>query len=425
MPTLWGVRMFNHWMTKSLLGLAMALALLTPASAQTDQTKAAPHTLIVVSIDGYRADYIKRGLSPHLEALKARGVYAHAMRPSYPTVTAPNHYTLMTGLYPDHHGVIDNNMVDPKLPGIEFGRPSFAYDNDPRWWDAATPLWVSAVKSGMIVAASAWPGQASRIHNITPNYLQTWQYNLKPAVQSQMVLSWLSLPQADRPRLILLHYLAVDEMGHAHGPDTPQVNAAISDVSAALGELFDGLKQRGLMDSTNLVVVSDHGMSATSAKRTIWLDDLFNVQDAIVPSYGAFAGITPKPGHTADIEKALLKPNAHMTCWKKADIPARLHFGSNPRVPAIWCEAKDGWLIMTHAIDNAYYKKHPINGEHGYDPSDPKMAALFVAVGPDFKSGVVVPDFPNIDIYPMLARLLGITPLAHDGDDTLVHAALK
>jgi predicted AlkP superfamily pyrophosphatase or phosphodiesterase len=384
----------------------------------------APHTVIVISIDGFRADYIDRGFSPHLMSLKASGAYARAMRPSYPSVTEPNHYTLMTGLYPDHHGVVDNTMIDPSMPGEVFGKPPYTFDNDPRWWDGATPIWASAAKAGTIVASSGWPGTEARVHDVSPAYLQTWNPQLKPTAQTQVVLGWLSLPAALRPKLVLLHYDPVDNTGHAFGPDSPQVNAAIRDVDAAVGQLFDGLKQRRLAGTTDVVIVSDHGMSAVGPNRIIWLDDLFKPADAIVPSFGAYAGVDPLPGHEAEVAAALLKPHDHMTCWKKSEIPPRLHFGTNPRVPAIWCDAEDGWLVVTHAIAAAY-GNHPIYGDHGYDPADPKMAALFLAVGPDFRKGVTVPDFANVNVYPMLARLLEIAPLASDGDDSLIRAALK
>lgn len=396
-------------------------AMLAPAVAQP----AAPqHTLIVISIDGFRADYIDRGISPHLWALKARGAYARAMRPSYPSVTEPNHYTLMTGLYPDHHGVIDNVMVDASMPGEVFGKPPYTFDNDPRWWDGATPIWASAAKAGMLTASSGWPGAEARVQNVSPAYLQTWNPQLKPAGQTQVVLGWLSLPLALRPKLVLLHYDPVDEMGHAFGPDSKQVNGAIREVDAALGQLFDGLKRGGLSQTTDVVIVSDHGMAGVGPDRIVWLDDLFDTKNAIMPSFGAYGGVDPLPGHEAEIAAALLKPHDHMTCWKRSDIPARLHYGTNPRVPAIWCDAEVGWLVITRAIAAAYGNR-PIYGDHGYDPSDPKMAALFVAVGPDFREGVTVPDFPNVDVYPMLAQLLHIAPLPNDGDDSLAKAALK
>lgn len=400
-----------------VLGLSLAFATAATAAPQTN-------TLIVISIDGFRADYFDRGLSPNLKTLAETGVHAKAMRPSYPSVTEPNHYTLMTGLYPDHHGIIDNVMIDAKMPGEVFGQPPYTFDSDPRWWNEATPLWVSAAKTGIRTASSGWPGADGQIHGVRPDYLEPWNDHLVPGEQAQVVLNWLDLPAAQRPGLILLHFDPVDEMGHQHGPDSKQVNAAIGQVDAALGDLIAGLRKRGLYDSTNLVILSDHGMTATGPKRVIWLDDLFPAKDAVIPSFGAYAGVDPLPGHEAEIEKAMLKPHAHMTCWKKAEIPARLHYGTNPRVPEIWCMADDGWLVITRAIAAAYGNK-PLWGDHGYDITDPKMGALFVAEGPAFKQDEKIAEFPNVDVYPMLTKLLGITAQPNDGDGTLLKAALR
>ena len=407
-------------MKRFVFAVAAALVLTFPTSSFAAEQSS--HPLIFVSIDGYRADYIKRGLSPTLKTLIAGGVYANAMRPSFPSVTEPNHYTLLTGLRPDHHGVIDNSMIDPAIPGERFGEGAM-FNDDPRWWAEATPLWVSAEKQGEIVAASGFPGTEALNHDTKPNYLQTWNPDLTPARQTEIVLGWLSLPTDVRPSMILLHYDPVDNMGHAHGPDSPELNGALRDVDAALAKLVSGLKARKLYDSTNIVIVSDHGMTATSADRVIYLDDLFDVSHAIVPSMGAYGGVDPLPGHEAEIAAALLTHHDHMTCWKKSEIPAALHYGTNSRVPAIFCLADDGWLVVTRAIAKAY--GHPMLGNHGHDPADPNMAALFVAHGPSFRRGVTVPDFDNVDIYPLLAKLSNVTPLANDGDDSLIQAALK
>lgn len=378
--------------------------------------------LIVISIDGYRADYITRGYSPTLETLEKTGVHAPAMHPSFPSVTEPNHYTLMTGLYPDHHGVVDNGMVDPSIPEEHFGEDS-SFNDDPRWWSEATPLWASAVKQGMIVAASGFPGTEESNHGVKPNYLQTWHSKNTPAMQTAVVLGWLDLPQSVRPSIILLHYDPVDDMGHAFGPDSPQLDAALKEVDSALGDLVSGLKARGLFDSTNIVIVSDHGMTATSPDRVIYLDDLFDVSHAIVPSLGAYGGVDPLPGHEAEITAALLKPHDHMTCWKKSEIPARLHYGTNPRVPAIFCLADDGWLVVTRAIAKAYGK--PLLGNHGHDPAEHDMQALFVAHGPAFVPGTTLAPFDNVDVYPLLATLAGIPPMPNDGHLADLAPALK
>lgn len=382
--------------------------------------------LIVISLDGFRADYYDRGLTPTLAALGHAGVHAKAMRPSFPSVTEPNHYTLMTGLYPDHHGIVDNTMVDPAMPGMAFGGPhTQGTDYDPRWWNQATPLWVTAERGGLKTASSLWPGDEAVIHGVAPSYLQE-RPKPRPLVfnmdkQVDLVLGWLDLPPDKRPALVRLHLDDVDLMGHLYGPDSPEVNKAIVKVDTVLGRFIEGLKTRGLYDHINIVVVSDHGMATVSSERMIYLDDLIDLKHATVPAHWAAAGIDPLPGHEAEIEKVMLAPHDHMKCWRRQGIPARLHYGKNPRVPAIVCLGDVGWSIATREVVSQF---PPLRGNHGYDPAAPEMAALFLAHGPAFRSGVDLPSLDNVDVYPMLARVLGVAPERNDGRFATLKAAL-
>lgn len=382
--------------------------------------------LIVVSLDGFRADYFDRGLTPTLASLAASGVHARSMRPSFPSVTDPNHYTLMTGLYPDHHGIVDNTMVDPSLPGMAFGGPHTAgTDSDPRWWNEATPLWVSAERRGLKTATSLWPGDEAVVQGVPASYRQdgAGSHTSAPTMDQQVdtVLDWLDLPAGQRPALIRLHFGAVDTAGHLSGPDSPSVNAAIARVDTELARLVAGLKARGLYDRVNLVVVSDHGMANISKATIIYLDDLIDLKSVVVTTYGAEGGVNPLPGHEAEIEKVLLTPHPHMQCWRRGDIPARLHYGRNPRVPAIFCLADVGWTVITREAASYYPLLH---GNHGYDPAEPTMAAFFLAHGPAFKAGVTLPSFDNVDVYPMLATLIGVRPEPNDGHPSDLAAGL-
>lgn len=394
-----------------LVGLLLAVAAAGPCAGATRPP------LIVVSIDGFRAEYLDRKLTPNLAAIAREGVRALAMRPAFPSITEPNHYTLMTGLYPDHHGIVDNTMIDPGMPGVAFGAPhGHSEDMDPRWWDEATPLWVTAERHGLKTATSLWPGDDAVIHGVSPTYRQPSSTPGHGSVpmdeQMDTVLGWLDLPPSQRPALIRVHLDVVDFMGHVAGPDSQKVDTAIGQSDVAIGQLVQGLKARGLYDKVNLVIVSDHGMTAISGDRVIYLDDLIDLKFAVVPSFGAVAGVDPAPGHERQIEAALLAPHDHMTCWRKADIPARLHYGTNRRVPAIVCLGQVGWSVLTRSQSSLYPY---LLGNHGYDPAEPTMAAIFLAHGPAFRSGVVVPAFDNVDVYPLLARLMGLHPLANDG----------
>jgi predicted AlkP superfamily pyrophosphatase or phosphodiesterase len=408
-------------MKRVLLALAVLLA---PGVAGRAQAATSDEPLIVISIDGFRAEYSDRHLTPTLAALAADGAHAKAMHPSFPSVTSPNHYTLMTGLRPDHHGIVDNGFIDPAIPGERFGEDS-KDSADPRFWNEATPLWVTAANAGLRTAESHWPGGKVRVKNTDFTYHDTSPDRTPPDAQTATVLNWVDLPANKRPQLILLHYDPVDAMGHLFGPDSPQVNAAIGQVDAAIGKLVDGLQTRGVYQRTNIVIVSDHGMTDLTANPPGYvLDTLLNLDNVTVSIEGADAGIWPKPGHEAEVEKALIAtPHPHMTCWHKKDIPANLHYGTNPRVPPILCLGDLGWSIVTQATLNKY--SGHLRGNHGYDPAFPDMWAVFFAHGPAFKHGVTLEPFDNVDVYPLLAKLLDVRPQANDGNLADTAAALK
>lgn len=397
----------------------------SPQTRPPREDASRPAPLLLVSLDGFRADYLDRGLSPTLAALAREGVRARAMQPSFPSLTFPNHYTLVTGRYPDHHGIVDNAMFDPALGRFTLGDRKAV--GDARWWNEAEPIWVTAQKQGLHTAPLFWPGSEAAIHGVRPDHWLPYGGDMPYDARVDKVLSWLDLPAAQRPQFLTLYFEAVDTAGHYHGPDAPETDAAIRQVDAALARLVAGLKQRGLYDRINLIVVADHGMALTPPDQRIFLDELIPPGHAQVVSTGSGSGIIPAPGHEAEVAAALLRPHPHMQCWPKAQLPARLHYGRNPRVPPLYCLAQTGWLITSNTQTMLHDGK-PIWGEHGFDNADPAMRALFVAHGPAFRRAAVVPEFPNVDVYPLMTHLLHLVPERNDGDfeqvkDMLVPAA--
>lgn len=384
--------------------------------------------LILVSLDGFRADYLDRGQTPVLSALAAGGVRAAGMRPAFPSVTEPNHYTLVTGLYPDHHGIVYNVMEDPRLaPHSFFNHTDHQSIADERWWDAATPLWVDAERQGIRTAAMFWPGSDVAIHGLRPSLWERFDATVDPARRVDGVLQWLDLPEDRRPDFIALYFEQTDEAGHAQGPDSKGIDDALRRVDAALGRLLDGLRRRNLAERVNLVIVSDHGMAATSPDRVILLDDLVDVKDVHVVSSGAVTELRPQPGREQVAEQRLLAPHEHVACWRKDDVPAILHYGRHPRVPPLLCLADSGWLVMSNQalLDAKAKGKSFPAGAHGYDPADPAMAGLFVASGPAFRGGYRQPAFDNVDLYSLLCRLLGLSPEPNDGQSMTLQGVLR
>ncbi len=369
-----------------------------------------PAPLLLISIDAFRADYIHRGQTPTLSRMAATGVRARAMQPAFPSLTFPNHYTLVTGRYPDHNGIVNNTMLDPRIGRFSLGNRRAVGDR--RWWDEAEPIWVTADKHGLKTATMFWPGSSAKIHGVRPDHWLPYNGRMTPRQRVRRVLRWLDLPPSQRPDFLTLYFDRVDHAGHEYGPDSPQVNAAMHRIDAAIGLLVKGLKRRGLYRRMNIIVVSDHGMARSPARKTILMDRLVDMRHIRVVSMGELATLFPKRGHRREVRRALLRPHRHMHCWDKHHIPARLHYGSNPRVPPIVCSPQTGWTIST-----TRWEKHHVHnrGSHGYDNADPRMRALFIAHGPAFRRGLVVPEFPNVDVYPLAMHLLGLKPLRNDG----------
>jgi predicted AlkP superfamily pyrophosphatase or phosphodiesterase len=345
------------------------------------------------------------------------------MQPSFPSLTFPNHYTLVTGLRPDHHGIVNNTMYDAQLGKFTLSNRKAVSDG--RWWAQGTPLWETADRYGLLTATMFWPGSEADIHGRHPDYWKPYDGTIKPDERVDQVLAWLDLPPDRRPSFLTLYFDAVDHAGHSYGPDSPQVDAALRETDQALARLVQGLKARGLLDRINLIVLADHGMVSTPLANSVLIERQIDLDQVQVVSLGVLAGFNPKPGHDfAAIEAKLERPHPHMQCWDKGRVPARLAYGRHPRVPQLLCLANLGWRITT-AEYVASHAGHVSLGEHGYDNAAPQMRAVFVARGPAFREGATVPTFPNVDVYPLMAHLLGVRPEPNDGDYRAVEGMLE
>lgn len=411
----------------ALLGLLVlsACASLPPA------TQAPPKPLVLISIDAFRADYYDRGLTPNLKALADTGARG-TMKPSFPSLTFPNHYTLVTGKVPDHHGVVANYMYDPTHPADPNDAKAAYFDKtksgDGFWWQGAKPMWVSAEQAGVKVASAAWPGSWATIDATLPSHVMAWSKTMTPQTQVDQLLAWMDLPADQRPGVYMLYFDAVDQDGHHHGPNSSEVDASLTMVDGMVGQVMAGLKARGI--EANIIVVSDHGMIDVSPERVTYVSDLLGdppAEGRTDPRYdliywGSLAMLNPAPGFE-DIFKAKVTgvPHDHMQCWDKADIPARFRYGHNPRVTRVVCLGNPGWQVGGIARVGIGTDV----GNHGYDPDIPEMTAIFIANGPDIKPGVLLPRFDNVDVYDLEMKLLHLPPEANDGSIAPLRSALK
>lgn len=405
--------------------LTGCVAIAPPPPLQTIAVEQRDPVTILVSIDGFRPDYLDRGVTPVMNGLKAKGVFA-AMRPSFPSKTFPNHWAMVTGMRPDRSGIVANTMEDTARPGEKF---TMATD-DPFWWNAAPPIWVDAEKAGIRTATEFWPGsnvawggsEASGAHHAVtggtrPEDWGEFNQAIDRTQRVNTVLDWLRRPAGIRPKFMTLYFDTVDSAGHDVGPNGAATTAAVADVDGAIGQLVDGLA--ALRQPANLVIVSDHGMAETSPARVVPLAALANPADFRVVEDGVYASLAPTPGHEAKLARELARPHAHVQCWPKTQIPARLHYGHNPRVPPYLCLAELGWLVTDKPPKG-------IGGNHGYDNDAPDMRALFLAAGPAFRAGATLPVFDNVDVDPLLRDLIGLSPAQGiDGNDAPFRGVLK
>jgi len=411
--------------------LFAALALLggcaTPrVPAATTVAEARAPVTILIGIDGARPDYLSPAITPTLSRLAAGGVSA-SMQPSFPTKTFPNFWTIATGVRPDKSGIIGNKMEDAARPGETFTMET----TDPFWWNTAKPIWIAAEQAGIRSATMLWPGSevawggsGKPDHGVYTGgaHASDWQA-FNQAIEANQrvdaVIDWLRRPAATRPRFVTLYFDDVDAAGHEHGPDAAETRSAMTHVDAAIGRLQRELATLG--QPANLIVVADHGMAAIATDRVIALDRVAPADSYRLIETGPYAAIDPTPRQEGALAAALARPHPHMQCWPKAAIPARLRYGTNPRVAAFLCLADIGWTIAPTAPT-----KPVTGGAHGYDDAATEMQAMFVANGPAFRAGVKLPSFRNTAINPLLRRMLGIAPdPALDGDAGIGAAALR
>ena len=408
----------------TIVALALSAAL---ANAQRDLQPFADlqPTVILISFDGFRWDYPSKAPTPNLRRLMARGVHARNLIPEFPSKTFPNHYSIATGLYPGHHGVVANNIFDPPT-GRLFTAAKAEEVRDPMWW-GGTPLWTLVERSGSHSATMFWPGSEAPHGGVMPRYWEAYNENTPADARVDQILSWLDLPAAQRPRLLTLYFEDTDTAGHARGPDSQAVRDAIVREDGYLGRLVDGLTRRGILDRVNIVVVSDHGMVGVDDTRIVIVDDYISLGDVTISDINPTLGVFPLPGRADEVYRKLAGANPHLKVFKRAAIPERWHYRDHPRVPPILGVADEGWQVLRRAsvANIAARTVGGLRGTHGYDPRLMSMRAIFVAAGPAFKHGVTVEPFENVSIYNVLATILGVTPAPNDGDPSVSRAVLR
>ncbi len=430
----------DAWSRRALAGLVLALGLVAQGQCAWGQESAAApaplpvihvdngpnsaaaqkaHYIVLVSLDGFRWDYAKRDGATHLLALAKKGVWApEGMMPSYPSLTFPNHLTIVTGLYPEHHGIVANSFYDPAR-NARYAISDQKAVADGTWY-SGTPLWSLAESQGMRTACFFWPGSEAEIAGYRPTYYLHFDDKIPNDTRVDQVIEWLHLPPADRPHFITLYFSDVDHAGHEFGPDAPQTKAAVHKLDAVIGELKTKLDATHL--PIDLVVVSDHGMAKTEGD-WVTLDKFADLTGFETAGYLLYAKTDADAGRVYD---QLKHATSEFMVYRRKDVPAGLNYRDNPRQGDPVVIATGPYAIRAQGPPADKPDHPPIAGNHGFDPHRmPEMKASFFAEGADLVHGRTVRTFENVNLYPWLAHMLDLQAPKTDGKLSVLAITLK
>jgi predicted AlkP superfamily pyrophosphatase or phosphodiesterase len=381
---------------------------------------ATPAPLVLISLDAFRWDYcaLYPAETPNLQRLMREGVTAKSLIPAFPSNTFSNHYSIVTGMYPARHGIINNTMFEP-ASGLFFRYNQSASSRQSHWW-GGEPIWSTAIKQGGLGGAWFWPGSEAEIGGIRPTLWQPYDASLRFETRLDSLVEWLGRVRRQTPVVATFYFEEINSIGHKFGPGSPELGAALKVADAQIGQMQARLQAAGI--APNFVIVSDHGMTPISVDRILLLDDFIAPDDVQVDFDGPVAGLRPLKGDETSLLRALggVK-NAKV--YRAADLPARYRMRDNPRIPPVWIVPEEGWEIYFRSRFETY-RGNFNKGDHGYDPAFPSMHGIFIAHGPAFRRGAKIPATENIHIYNLLCAALNIRPAPNDGDNRLARAAL-
>ncbi|MDB4882363.1 MAG: type phosphodiesterase/nucleotide pyrophosphatase [Gemmatimonadetes bacterium] len=382
--------------------------------------------LVVVSLDAFRHDYLDRYHPQALEQLAAEGIRASALVPPFPSKTFPSHYTIATGLYPGHHGIVGNNFYDSQRD--RWFRVKDATTLRDGSWYGGEPIWITAEREGVKSAVYFWPGSEAEVHGARPSYYKTFLGSVPDSERVDASIAWLRLPSAQRPHLVMMYLNSGDDTTHRYGPESPHTALAVAVLNRAVQRLRDGIASLPQRDSVNLVVLSDHGMADAPQEKIIAVLPLLAAEGVdtsrvrtgdIGPSMALWFG-----GDDALRDRALLAlskrlPNAHV--YARGATPARWHLDGNPRAGDLIVVGKLGYVIAARPTDRWLDR-----GSHGWDPAYDEMHGIFIAAGPQVRRAGKIPAFDNVNVFPFLAALLGLEhPPRTDADARVLASFIR
>ena len=411
-------------MRQFVITLVISLLIVPAVFGQTRET---PYVLLI-SFDGFRYDYADKFNAPTFKSLVAKGAYAEGLIPTFPSKTFPNHYSIITGLYPGHHGLVDNNFYDParhelyEMKNIQRVRDAYYY--------GGTPLWKLASDHGLKSASFFWIGSDLTDPKLRPDYYYTYDESVPDTTRIQQVITWLTLPARDRPHFITVYFSSPDHEGHLFGPSSDETQAAVQHADAALKSLLEKLETLSL--PINTIIVSDHGMEELEKKAEtyIFLDEILNRKDTTlhVANGGTQVHLYLREHAKVDSLYRKLKGNdRRYSVLPRQQFPGRWHYNV-ARAGDLLLLANPGFYFIDQERTKFLSALQPGKyfGVHGYDPKRVKnMQGIFFAFGPNIRAGQKIKAFENIHVYPLVAKILNLTTPRIDGDERIINLIYK
>ncbi len=364
--------------------------------------------LVVLSLDGFRWDYPQIHGAPNLDQMAKEGVKAESMIPSFPSTTFANHYTMATGLYPDHHGILVNRFYDPVLKET-YNEPGKRSSVEEGKFYGGEPIWVTAEMQGLKTATFFWVGSEADVKGIRPTYWKRYEHKFPFEQRLDTVIAWLNMPEEKRPRLIMWYFDEPDSSGHRFGPENDSLQPTIHRVDSLVGVFRNKLATLPIADKVDFIVVSDHGMATLSPDRQIILDQFVDTSMiSHIDGWNPTMNLIVKDEFEDEVYEAFKKV-PHLRIWKHGEAPEHLNHGTHPRTHDMTLLANDGWSIFWSWTVNKS------KGTHGYDIKNTDVHAIFYAVGKSFKNDTIISPFQNIHLYPLMADILNLEPAQADG----------
>ncbi len=401
----------------SYLITALIAALSVTGCSSVRSERETPY-VVMVSLDAFRWDYDLMYGTPVLDDIADKGVMAVRLIPSFPTKTFPNHYSIATGLYPDHHGIVNNSFYAPDLDLVYRIGDRAMVSNGAFY--GGEPVWITARKAGLKTASFYWVGSEAPIMGMQPDLWKPFDEEVPFSDRIDTVLAWLSLPERKRPHLVTLYFEEPDAVSHVYGPLSPETGAVVQSLDSLMGKLREGISRLPQAKKVNLIVLSDHGMTKIDTSRYNYIFDTLR-QTMVKRIYGGSPvwAVEPVEGMT-DSVLYYLNIQKGMKAYRREDLPGHLHYGTHPRIPAVVLIADPGWVAGVRLKPSGYNR-----GDHGYDWKFRDMHSIFYAEGPAFKKGLTVDTLYNVDVYNIISEILKLTPAPNDGNRERISPLLR